>query len=269
MRTIGGRGLAVVVMALLCFVPLAAGYTWRHYAGEDASPTTTSLCPCSAIGGVARPLTTWEISGGGESPPVWVGNVGEYGALWAPDGMEEQYILCTITAVNESGPVINGYKCATGGANDDTITVDWNMQSIASGSASIKNAADPEWWWHPTVVVTDDKPVVQTKSGAGNWTDVAVDPDPDPDPETEENEFDVRLSGLYTWQNPTQTTATPLPDANNTMGRFLGSTTLPHAVSTLARVKVALHITVSGSGDNLKVTKWRVGVQAALVTYIG
>jgi hypothetical protein len=165
--------------------------------------------------------------------------------------------------------VVNGYKCISGGANNDVLRVYWTMTQVATGSASQMKPSDPSWWWQPTVVVTDDRPVVEVKtSGSTNWTSVALNADPDPIPGTPDvNEFDVRLSGLFTWQPDPQSPNQVVPNANNSqMGAFQGQATLPHTTGTLARAKATLHVTVSGTGDNVRVTAWRVGVDARLDT---
>jgi hypothetical protein len=221
----------------------------------------------------AGPLTTWKVSvDPDQNPQTHATNAGNYGAVWAKDNPLVQTSLCTITPVNgKNDEVINGYACGSGGANDDDLSVTWETSQINSGSASQHNLLDPDWFWMPTVSITDDRPIVQTKTGAGNWVDIGVDPEEDPDPATPENENDVRLSALFTWQSPTPPNpgmVIPLPNSSNTMGMFLGGTELPHTGGVQARVKVVLHIVVSGTGDNVMVTNWQVGVFASLITDI-
>jgi hypothetical protein len=171
-----------------------------------------------------------------------------------------------VNGIND--PVTNGYRCVSGGANNDTLRLDWTTGAMSSGSAKQYDGTDAQWWWQPTVNVTDDRPTVETRTGGGNWQQVAVNADADPNPGTPQNENDVRTQALYTWgQDPNVPNGVvPLPNANNTMGRFLGQATLPHAVGTEARATVRLHITVSGTGDNITVDKWKVGIMANFTT---
>jgi len=258
----------ILLLLLIVGAPLAGAYTWRHDADEDAFPTEPTPCPCLKILGDARPLNTWKVDVSPGNPAVHVVNHGEYGAIWAKDKPLTQFELCNIDHVNAvNDDVINGYKAISGGEKADRLHVDWTMHGLTAGSASQFDATT-SWWWHPTVVITDDRPTVQVKIGSGEWTDVLLQAEDDPDPTTPDvNEFDVRASALFTWQNlPPSTTATPLAGPNNVMGRFVGHATLTHTVGARARAKAVLHIVVSGSGDNVRVTRWKVGVEAILST---
>jgi hypothetical protein len=198
-----------------------------------------------------------------------VENLGTYGARWAWVQPLSQYALAPITQVNGvSDEVINAFKVKSQGAADnDDLSVDWFATGSSAGVAHIYQSTDPQWWWKPTVNITDDRPVVEVKVGSGNWTDSGVDADPDPDPATPGNQNDTRTAWLTTWTNPTPTTAAPLDSPGNSSGRFRGSKHISdHEVGTMVRVKVVLHISVSGDVDNATVEAWKVRVAARLVT---
>ncbi len=267
------RRLVLVGAAIAVGAGSAAAYTFTHEASETKSPSQSSPCSAGAITGEARawtsaPADPWTSWGSG-APATLVENLGTYGARWAWVQPLSQYALAPITQVNGvSDEVINAFKVRSQGAADnDDLSVDWFATGSSAGVAHIYQSTDPQWWWKPTVNITDDRPVVEVKVGSGNWTDSGVDADPDPDPATPGNQNDTRTAWLTTWTNPTPTTAAPLDSPGNSSGRFRGSKHISdHQVGTMVRVKVVLHISVSGDVDNATVEAWKVKVAARLVT---
>lgn len=240
-----------VLLSLLALAGSAVGYSFVF--DSVSAPTATSDCSCQGIGGVARAYSSWQ---SGQYGTAGAYAEGGYGAAWAMDTTLQQYELCSIATVNGAqDQVVHQYKRVVGSLDNNDVLVSWVTTKDASGAAQRYNTSDPEWWWRPFVNVTDDRPRVEAKVSGGDWQDVPLDVD--------ERDLDVRTAVVYTASAEApgpNDQVTPL-DNQSVNGVFHGKATVAGPTNkTHVRASVTLHVTVLGSGDNVQVSDWEVGV---------
>ncbi len=248
-------GLAMSLPAWANLTPPSSGYA-SVTGGKDA-------VPCGGIAGSSGLLKAWSNT----KSYNWIISIqGSNGAEWT--GVNEP--LCSVPMAQETVTLV--HKWVRNGTTDVAILVDLTTSTMDSGTASQSNPLDGQWWWSPTVRVTDKQPtVVITK------TDDSTSEPGWATPSDPYEQYDAHTVGTAVpagnYPIPHQNAGQPITSVNATHGvaSFGGEGTDPSddtdyrnstsdfSTLDIRDVKVTYEVKTdaAATADNCSVTNWK------------